>query len=443
MANLTFTAVGDCIITRRSSTRKETAFLDLVDKIRKCDVAFANFEMTTPAEPVIPSSEYGGVHLSAPEWVIEELKWIGFNIFNVANNHSGDYLFTGFVDTMDAMKRHGAVYAGGGMNLGEARSPGYLETPAGRVAVLGAAASYSVGSHAAASRSDFGGRPGLNPLRIERQIMLDPARFAALKDIDNALGTAHAAELRKKFGVFPDFKEGAVKFLNVDFFEGEAPALRQKPSDKDMDEICRWIADARRQADFVVMSLHGHQGASGAGNNPDMAEFFPAVAHRFIDAGADAYVGHGPHMLRPIEVYKGKPIFYSLGNFIFALEGVWKYPAEMYERHKFGPECTPADVVDAWTKDKDGNPAGFLTDHKFYESVLPVCRFENNILTEMKLYPLVLGITLPTTERGEPRLADAQTGREILEGLGAASEPFGVKIDVQPDGESVVGVVRW
>ena len=443
MANLTFAAVGDCIISRRSSTRKEPEFLDLLDKIRKCDVAFANFEMTTPSNPVIPSSEYGGMHLSAQEWVIDELKWIGFNIFNVANNHSGDFLFTGFVDTMEAMKRHEAVYAGGGMNLGEARSPGYLETGIGRVAVLGAASSYSVGSHAAASRSDFHGRPGLSHLRIEREIVLDPARFTALKDMDNALGTALVTERRKKFGLFPDYKEGAVKFLGMDFFEGEAPAFRQKVNDKDMDDICRWIADAKRQADFVVMSLHAHHGINGDGNNPEMAEFFPAVAHRFIDAGADAYIGHGPHMLRPFEVYKGKPIFYSLGNFIFALEGIWKYPAEMYERHKFSPESTPADVADAWTKDKDGNPKSFPADRRFYETVLPVCRFENNTLTEMKLYPVVLGHTLPRTERGEPRLADAHTGREILEGLAAVSEPFGVKIEVRPDGERVVGVVSW
>jgi poly-gamma-glutamate synthesis protein (capsule biosynthesis protein) len=443
MASLTFAAVGDCIISRKSSTRKDPAFLEIVDKIRTADVAFANFEIMVPAEPVIPSSEYGGMHLRAPEYVIDELKWIGFNIFNVANNHSGDFGYKGLVDTMAALRRHDAVFAGGGMNLGEARSPGYLETTAGRVAVLGAASSFTTGSHAAASRPDFGGRPGLSPLRVDREIVLDPPRFAALRDIDVAIGTALVSERRKQFGLMPDLKEGAVKFLGVDFFEGETPAYKQKANEKDVENICRYIADARRQADFVVMTLHAHNGINGDGNNPEMAEFIPVVAHKFIDAGADAFVGHGPHMLRPIEVYNGRPVFYSLGNFIYAWEAIQHYPAEMYEHHKMGPDATPSDVADAWTKDKDGNPKAFVADRRFYESVVPVCRFENKALTEMKLYPVELGRTLPRTERGEPRLVDAQTGREILEGLAEVSSPFGVKIEVQPDGERVVGAVGW
>ena len=46
------------------------------------------------------------------------------------------------------------------------------------------------------------------------------------------------------------------------------------------------------------------------------AEFIGAFARAMIDAGADLVVGHGPHLLRGLELYKGKPIFYSLGNFI-------------------------------------------------------------------------------------------------------------------------------
>ncbi len=45
-----------------------------------------------------------------------------------------------------------------------------------------------------------------------------------------------------------------------------------------------------------------------------------------IDAGADVFVGHGPHVLRGIEIYKGKPIFYSLSNFIFQNETVLRMP---------------------------------------------------------------------------------------------------------------------
>jgi poly-gamma-glutamate synthesis protein (capsule biosynthesis protein) len=41
------------------------------------------------------------------------------------------------------------------------------------------------------------------------------------------------------------------------------------------------------------------------------------MAHKLIDAGADVIIGHHPHVIQGIEVYQGKPIFYSLGNFVF------------------------------------------------------------------------------------------------------------------------------
>ena len=62
-----------------------------------------------------------------------------------------------------------------------------------------------------------------------------------------------------------------------------------------------------------------------------MADFIIPMARRWIDAGADAFVGHGPHTLRAIEIYKGKPIFYSLGNFFFTYSTIQKYGSEVYE----------------------------------------------------------------------------------------------------------------
>ena len=46
-------------------------------------------------------------------------------------------------------------------------------------------------------------------------------------------------------------------------------------------------------------------------------EYQRALAKRYIDAGADLVIGSHPHVLQGIEYYKGKPIFYSLGNFVF------------------------------------------------------------------------------------------------------------------------------
>lgn len=444
MASLVFTAVGDCIISRRYLVHGGDEFRGLVELIRSADVAHANLEVVTPRYPWIASSEYGGMHLGVPEFVLDELSGMGFNLFNVANNHSADYTFIGLLDTLDALDARGLTYAGGGRNMGEARSPGYLETNAGRAALIGLASSFTTGAHAAASRPDVTGRPGLSPLRIDREYVLDSQRLAQLVDIDEALGTAEVVRRRRRFGLFPsEWKDGAVKFLGYDFFAGDQPEVRQKPREQDLEEICRWIRDARRQSDFVVVSWHIHLGPAGDGNCPEMAEFMPDVFRRFVDNGADAVVGHGPHQLRPIEIYRGKPLFYSLGNFFYAIEGIPRYPAEMYERHKLGPEATPADVVDAWERNADGNPHAFHAHPPMWQSVLPMCNFNDGVLTGMDLHPVTLGLSDPRTRRGEPRLAPAAEGRGILAGLAEVSGPLGVSIDVADCGAHVVGRVVW
>ena len=76
----------------------------------------------------------------------------------------------------------------------------------------------------------------------------------------------------------------------------------------------RWleedIADLRRRADVVVASFHW-------GLHEDVLHYMTEIAHRAVDAGAGMVIGHGPHFSLPIEVYKGKPVFYGLGSFSF------------------------------------------------------------------------------------------------------------------------------
>ena len=70
------------------------------------------------------------------------------------------------------------------------------------------------------------------------------------------------------------------------------------------------IEALREQADIVVASHHW-------GLRKDVLQYMTEIAHAAIDAGADIVVGHGPHYSLPVEVYKGKPIFYGLGSFSF------------------------------------------------------------------------------------------------------------------------------
>ncbi|MBI3566243.1 MAG: CapA family protein [Elusimicrobia bacterium] len=72
------------------------------------------------------------------------------------------------------------------------------------------------------------------------------------------------------------------------------------------------VGRAKKECDVLVVSFHG-----GTELAEDPNEIQKAVARAAIDAGADLFLGHHPHVLQPVEVYKGKPILYSLGNFLF------------------------------------------------------------------------------------------------------------------------------
>jgi poly-gamma-glutamate capsule biosynthesis protein CapA/YwtB (metallophosphatase superfamily) len=439
---LVFTAVGDCIITRRVSKLADRDFLELVDLVQGVDSAFANLELTTPRQPLVPFSEFGGGHSAAEPFVLDELKGMGLDLFGLAHNHAVDYTFAGLVDTLDELRARDMAAAGAGRNLGEARSPAYLDTPAGRVALVACASTFMASAQAAEARTDVDGRPGISPLRHDTAFVVTAEQLESLRAIDEALGTAAVVRRHKAFGVMPERDPEAYMFLDRAFKVGEAPAVSTRCSPKDLDGIGRWIADARRQASLVVVGMHCHEGERTDSNSPTPAEFVVEATHRFIDDGADVFVGHGPHMLRGIEIYKGKPIFYSLGNFFFMLETIGPWPSEMYEQQELGPNATPADVMDQWSGTEEGGAKGFHKDARFWQSVLPVCRYDGHALRSIDLYPIELGLARPRPQRGVPRLAALEEGREILLNLAALSTPFGTAIDVTTEGDRAVGHVR-
>ena len=117
-----------------------------------------------------------------------------------------------------------------------------------------------------------------------------------------------------------------VAFVGFSSYEGADPLL-------DLDAAARRIAEAAAEADVVVATMHGGAEGSGAQHQPEGPETYlgeqrgdlRAFARATIDAGADLVIGHGPHVLRGLELYKGRLVAYSLGNFVgyeaFSLSG--------------------------------------------------------------------------------------------------------------------------
>jgi poly-gamma-glutamate synthesis protein (capsule biosynthesis protein) len=85
------------------------------------------------------------------------------------------------------------------------------------------------------------------------------------------------------------------------------------------------IARMKKQTDIVLVSLH-----IGDNYKIDISDNHREYARLIIDLGADAVICHSAHIVLPVEFYKGKPIFYSIGNFIFTTPGRFEKVHEIY-----------------------------------------------------------------------------------------------------------------
>lgn len=145
--------------------------------------------------------------------------------------------------------------------------------------------------------------------------------------------------------------------------------------------------------------------------------------------------------MRGIEIYKGRPILYSLGNFFYD-DLRTPVGADMFALYGKNPRTdTDAEVtVDEETKGypRAGGFVGALAAPIYYESIITVSRFERNHLAELRLYPIELGYAQRFANRGIPKLVARSQAKAILERLQKLSEPFGTEIAFEND----VGVIK-
>ena len=421
------TATGDALITRRMPLYDDPAFMGMVELIRGCDVAFTNTEVTLSRFRGWPVVESGGMALSVDPRCADDLRRLGFNCTAFANNHTLNYGEEGVLHTLDALRNADIVCAGAGANLGEARLPAYLDTINGRLGLIGCASSFAKGQRAGDQTAILPGRPGLNPLRFKGTIMVDARAMDEIKRIAEETGIEAARQFGDWMNFYPPSakeEKGEYSFLNQAYAVTDgAMHVYTEPHEGDLKEIARWTAEAKRQAGFAMVSIHAHE----QGRERWLpADFLPAFAHAVIDAGADIVVGHGPHLLRGLEFYKGKPIFYSLGNFIFQYETLERFAADDYDTMKRDPTWTAGQV----TADiHQGLERSFPADDRYWETVLPLCEFEGDHLCEVTLYPLALGYQQPVWERGIPRLASGAQAEATLRRFTDLSAPFGTQIE--------------
>jgi poly-gamma-glutamate synthesis protein (capsule biosynthesis protein) len=420
----TLAAVGDAIITRRISQFENAGdprFRDMVNVIRGADAAMVNLELSAFRFSEFKGwgeVENGGNWEVGPPEVVVDLKDMGFRLFNRANNHTTDYGVEGMRVTDRLLDNMSLVHAGSGENLAWASRPGYLETPKGRIAFIGMATTFTPMSRAGAARPDERGRPGMNALRLTTSYEADSATFAAMRAAATAFGGAAGGGAGRSGGA----GEETVRVLGTAVKRGARNGRVGTLDASDQARILREIRNASQQADYVVVTSHTHE------STPVPPEWLSTWAKKCLDAGASTYIIQGPHLLRGIEIYKGKPIFYSLGNFVFQNETIDPMPADNYEGFNLSDTALATQVYDA--RFKNGT-SGFPATPDYYESVIAVPTFQGNQLAELKLYPIEMGQKAPRSQRGTPRLADEATGRKIIERIAGMSTPLGTTIVYQ------------
>ncbi len=444
--NIRLALAGDAMPARRLDAFDEPDYRALVELIRGADAGFANLETTVREENEGTPNLTQGTPMSTPPALLEDLRGMGIGLVSVANNHATDYGPDGLLAMLGHLRRAGLPAAGAGANLAQARRPAYLDTAAGRVALIAATSFFPAWTRAADQRPDARGRPGINPIGFSSSYTVDGPSFAALQAMSEKLG--FAAERTRHRAMFfspaeaPADSADEVTFLGSRFRKDDKFAVSTRANRGDADAILRWLAEARRQADWVVFSFHNHEfGSAGRLAAPtsvgmeEPAEFAVQFAREAVDAGADVVAMHGPHLTLGVELYKGRPILYSVGNFIFQNDNVPVFPAESYQRFGLDHLATPTDFLDART----GNETrGFPAAAEYWHGLLAELSFEAGVLAALRLHPLDLGHGRPRASRGRPLLARGATAAQILERVQRLSRRHDSEVGI----EGETGVVK-
>jgi poly-gamma-glutamate capsule biosynthesis protein CapA/YwtB (metallophosphatase superfamily) len=368
---ITITLAGQSMI--RSDIRETApAAVPVIQGLLKGDVMFTNLEAAIAEKG--EAAHEGRGFLTPPE-AVDALQAFGFNLLSLSGNHAFDLKVTGIQNTLREVDRRKIVHAGTGNNIAEAVAPGYLHTPKGTIALIASASGLiAPGGRATADR------PGVNELRVEA----GDRENEATEDLPGAPGNT--------------------------------------PNPEDSQRILQSIREARQHADLVIVYQHNHVFSNhsfttvfteGLPERLAPNDWLKKWTHEEVDAGADIIVMHGAPLLHGVEIYKGRPIFYDLGNFIYNLT----------------PTLTYIDEPMNW------------------ESAVAYVQFQGKKLQSVSFRQIALN----NVGEGQPDIHDALANNQfldtrglpspvtgaragyILQRLADASKPFGTTIEVKGD----------
>ena len=421
-----FTAAGDMIIQKPIYPGYE-GFGALADFIKQGDARFFNLETTLNHVGETCASQFsGGTYIRTNPEILENIKPYGFNMTSANNNHILDFSYGGLEATLKALNASDYVHAGIGMNLDEAAAPRYLETASGRVALIAVNTSFKPPAMAGKQSPLFPGRPGMNGLRVESYVELPQEDIDYIKQIAKDTNINAEKEITRAEGYYPPLAENEAEFGTMKFVAGEKRRAVSYIHPADIARVKKAIFEAQLQADYIMISVHSHQLSGDQKETP--ADFLRDFAHECIDAGAHAILGHGPHLLRPIEIYKDCPIFYSLGDFVLQLYNVPVAPEDFYEQNGLTSEATVHELLKKRSKNFT---VGLMTDRRMFISVVPYWETDGTKLTKLTLLPIEMDMKGNKSRQGLPFVSNDPY---IGEYLAKMCEPYGTKITQNSNG---------
>jgi poly-gamma-glutamate synthesis protein (capsule biosynthesis protein) len=360
------TAVGDMIFNEQISNLPEPDRQQLFRVMQEADLAYGNLEFSMNDHPEMQRPFYN--FRAGPEFAFE-VAAIGINLVSLSNNHALDFGPEGLADCLKALDRASITHAGAGLTLADARAPGTtrVQSRKTRFALL----SY---------------------MRYWTQ------KYRCSDPSAPCLATINPATIL------------------VAREKGKVEAV-EGPLESDIEAMEDDIVLAKRHNDFVVVSLHNHDLSHHRvyGVQDTTPPNDEIMYRRAIDAGADVVLGSGPHVLRGIEIYKGKPIFYSLSDFIYQYRTPSTIPVDLI--HQRDGEIERPDNMSVWDR---RDPL------VIFEGVVARLTINAGKLKRIELLPVSIDDEGPLY--GVPRLASTKRGREILERVKKLSAPYGTRI---------------
>jgi hypothetical protein len=421
----TFAAVGDLLEARPIVPLHDPAFERVDALITSSNVAFGNGEMPlidVDAPGIYPQAENGGSNIYGIPAVAHDLKAQGFTMVSRANNHSTDWGVDGMNMTDALFDAAGIMHAGTGRDETAARATRFVETPWGRMGLAATTTTFEGMEPAGAASQDVAARPGASVLHTVQSLAVDRATLEGLKRYYGA-PVYHEDDT-----VTAD----AITVYGQRFEIGTKPGITYAMDKHDLAEILQGVRQGSAISNFLVFSIHCHESASGVTNDIPQGAFLRDFAHDVIDAGADVFIGHGPHQVGGIEIYKGKPIFYSLGNYIFQLNSAENTYPEGFRQFNLDP--IHATDTDYWSSMLHH----YFAQSQYWQSVVAVMTYRHDAVATIRLYPIDLREAASLATRGIPAPASHDEAVAILARIQALSAPYHTHIDVEND----VGIIH-